>query len=106
LALSLYAARLQRRPPSGRLTFGFARAEILAAQANGITLLALGLVIVVEAVQRLFDPPTVAARIVVATASVGALVNLAAIWQVSRANRESLNVEASFRHLVTDFFAF
>jgi cobalt-zinc-cadmium efflux system protein len=106
LALSLYAARLQRRPPGGRMTFGFARAEILSAQANGITLLALGLVIVVEAVQRLFDPPQVTAQIVVATAAVGALVNLAAIWQVSRANRESLNVEGSFRHLVTDFFAF
>jgi len=106
LALSLYAARLQRRPPTGRMTFGFGRAEILSAQANGITLLALGLVIVVEGIQRLFDPPSVTAPIVVATATVGALVNLTAIWQVSRANRESLNVEASFRHLVTDFFAF
>jgi len=106
LTLSLYAARLQRRPPGGRMTFGFARAEILSAQANGITLLALGLVIVVEAVQRLFDPPQVTAQIVVVTAAVGALVNLAAIWQVSRANRASLNVEGSFRHLVTDFFAF
>lgn len=106
LALSLYAARLQRRPPGGRMTFGFGRAEILSAQANGITLLALGLVIVVEAVQRLFDPPSVTAQIVVVTAAVGALVNLAAIWQVSKANRQSLNVEGSFRHLVTDFFAF
>jgi cobalt-zinc-cadmium efflux system protein len=88
------------------MTFGFGRAEILSAQANGITLLALGLLIVVEAVQRLLDPPSVAAPIVVVTATVGALVNLAAIWQVSRANRESLNVEGSFRHLVTDFFAF
>ncbi len=106
LALSLWAARLQQRPPGGRMTFGFARAEILSAQANGITLLALGLVIVVEAVRRLFDPPSVTAQLVVATAAVGAVVNLAAIWQVSRANRENLNVESSFRHLVTDFFAF
>jgi cobalt-zinc-cadmium efflux system protein len=106
LALSLYAARLQRRPAGGRMTFGFGRAEILSAQANGITLLALGLLIVVEAAQRLFDPPSVTARIVVATATLGALVNLAALWQVSRANRESLNVEGSFRHLLTDFFAF
>ena len=106
LALSLYAARLLRRPPGGRMTFGFARAEILSAQANGITLLALGLVIVVEAVRRLFSPPPVTAPLVVATAAVGAVVNLLAIWQVSRANRQSLNVEGSFRHLVTDFFAF
>ncbi|HVU76358.1 MAG TPA: cation diffusion facilitator family transporter [Gaiellaceae bacterium] len=106
LALSLVAARLALRPPGGRMTFGFRRAEILSAQANAITLLALGIVILVEAVQRLVDPPSVSAPIVVVTAAVGAAVNVAAIWQVSRANRESLNVEGSFRHLLTDFFAF
>jgi cobalt-zinc-cadmium efflux system protein len=106
LGLSVLAARLRRRPPGGRMTFGFGRAEILSAQANGITLLALGLLIVVEAVQRLVSPPTVEAKLVVATAAVGAAVNVAAIWQVSRANRESLNVQGSLRHLVTDFFAF
>ncbi len=106
LALSVWAARLRRRPPAGRMTFGFGRAEILSTQANGITLLTLGLLIVVEAAQRLVSPPRVHAPLVVATAAVGAAVNLAAIWQVSRANRESLNVEASFRHLLTDFFAF
>jgi cobalt-zinc-cadmium efflux system protein len=106
LALSLVAARLALRPPGGRMTFGFRRAEILSAQANAITLLALGIVIVVEAAQRLATPPSVGAPLVVATAAVGAAVNVVAIWQVARANRESLNVEGSFRHLVTDFFAF
>ena len=106
LVMSLVVLRLAAQPARGNRTFGLRRSEILSAQANGITLLALGLVIVVEAVQRLFDPPQVTAQIVVATAALGALVNLAAIWQVSRANRESLNVEGSFRHLVTDFFAF
>jgi cobalt-zinc-cadmium efflux system protein len=106
LALSLWAARLAQRPPGGRMTFGFRRAEILSAQANAITLLVLGVLILVEAVQRLVTPPSVSAPIVVVTAAVGAAVNLVAIWQVARANRESLNVEGSFRHLVTDFFAF
>jgi cobalt-zinc-cadmium efflux system protein len=106
LGLSVGAARLARRPPGGRMTFGFRRAEILSAQANAITLLALGVLILVEAVQRLVAPPSVSAPIVVVTAAAGAAVNLVAIWQVARANRESLNVEGSFRHLVTDFFAF
>jgi cobalt-zinc-cadmium efflux system protein len=106
LGLSVLAARLRVRPPGGRMTFGFGRAEILSAQANGITLLALGLLIVAEALQRLVSPPSVDAPLVVATAMVGAVVNVAAIWQVSRANRESLNVQGSLRHLVTDFFAF
>jgi cobalt-zinc-cadmium efflux system protein len=106
LGLSLWSARLARRPPEGRMTFGFRRAEILSAQANAITLLVLGVLIAVEAVQRLLAPPTVEAPVVVATALTGAVVNLLALWQVARANRESLNVEGSFRHLLTDFFAF
>ena len=106
LGLSVWAARLAVRPAGGRMTFGFRRAEILSAQANGITLLVLGVLILAEAIQRLVSPPEVDAPIVVATAAVGAAVNVVAIWQVARANRESLNVEGSFRHLVTDFFAF
>jgi cobalt-zinc-cadmium efflux system protein len=106
LALSVWAARLARRPAEGRMTFGFRRAEILSAQANAITLLVLGVLIVVEALQRLMSPPSVDAPPVVVTALVGAAVNVVAIWQVARANRENLNVEGSFRHLVTDFFAF
>ena len=106
LGLSLWAARLGRRPPEGRMTFGFRRAEILSAQANAITLLVLGILIAVEAVQRLLAPPTVDAPVIVVTATIGAVVNVLALWQVSRANRESLNVEGSFRHLLTDFFAF
>jgi cobalt-zinc-cadmium efflux system protein len=106
LGLSVWAARLAARPPGGGMTFGFRRAEILSAQANAITLLVLGVLILVEAVQRLLSPPSVDAPIVVATAAVGAAVNVVAIWQVARANRENLNVEGSFRHLVTDFFAF
>jgi len=106
LALSVWAARLARRPAEGRMTFGFRRAEILSAQANAITLLVLGVLIVVEAVQRLMSPPSVDAPPVVFTALAGAAVNVFAIWQVARANRENLNVEGSFQHLLTDFFAF
>jgi cobalt-zinc-cadmium efflux system protein len=106
LALSLGAARLARRPAKGRMTFGFRRAEILSAQANAITLLVLGVLIVVEALQRLASPPSVHAAPVVFTALAGAAVNVAAIFQVARANRENLNIEGSFQHLLTDFFAF
>src|SRR5436305_5917599 len=102
LGLSVYAARLALRPPSGRMTYGFRRAEILSAQANAITLLLLGVVIVAEAVRRLFAPPQVHGSLVVVTAVVGALVNVLALTQVARANRESLNVEGSFQHLLTD----
>jgi cobalt-zinc-cadmium efflux system protein len=106
LGMSVWAARLARRPPGGWMTFGFRRAEILSAQANGLTLLLLGLVIVAEGVMRLISPPNVHAPIVVATAVVGALVNVVALRQVARANRANLNVEGSYRHLLTDLYAF
>jgi len=106
LGLSVWAARLSLRPAGGRMTFGFRRAEILAAQANGATLLLLGLVIVVESLRRLHAPPDVRGPLVVGTALAGAAVNVLALSQVARANRESLNVEGSFRHLLTDLYAF
>jgi cobalt-zinc-cadmium efflux system protein len=106
LGLSVWAARISRRPPGGGMTFGFGRAEILSAQANGITLLVLGVLIVAEAAQRLVAPPDVNAPLVVATAAAGAAVNLVALAQVARANRGNLNVEGSYRHLLTDFYAF
>jgi cobalt-zinc-cadmium efflux system protein len=106
LALSVWAARLARRPAGGRMTFGFRRAEILSAQANGATLLILGLVIAVVGVRRLVAPPSVHGGLVLVTAAVGAGVNVLALWQVARANRANLNVEGSYRHLLTDLYAF
>jgi cobalt-zinc-cadmium efflux system protein len=106
LATSVWAARLARRPPGGRLTFGLKRAEILSAQANGITLLVLGVAIVGVAAHRLVSPPEVHGLVVVVVAAVGAAVNVVALLLVAGANRASLNVEGSFKHLLTDLYAF
>ena len=57
IALALFAARLAQRPARGGFTFGFRRAEILSAQLNGATLVALAVVIAVAAIHRLIDPP-------------------------------------------------
>jgi cobalt-zinc-cadmium efflux system protein len=106
LGISVWAARLALRPPGGRMTFGFRRAEILSAQANGLTLLVLGAAIVVEGIRRLISPPDVRGGLVLATACAGVVVNVLALRQVARANRASLNVEGSYRHLLTDLYAF
>ncbi len=106
IALSLIAVRLAARPPAGGLTFGLKRAEILAALVNGATLFLLAGVLVFEAVRRLATPTSVGGAAVLATAAAGIVVNLLATWQLSRANRRSLNVEGSFRHIVTDLYAF
>jgi cobalt-zinc-cadmium efflux system protein len=106
LAAALVAARLATRPARGVWTFGFGRAEILAAQANGVTLLVVGLLIVYSAVRRLVAPPVVHGLLVLVVACAGIVVNLAATWTLSRASRESLNVRGAFLHVATDLAAF
>jgi cobalt-zinc-cadmium efflux system protein len=106
IVLSLIAIRLARRPAAGTMTFGLKRVEILSAQVNGITLLVLAAIIAFEGVRRLFDPPGVEGGIVLVVALAGIVVNLAATAVLARANRQSLNVEGSFQHLLTDLYAF
>jgi cobalt-zinc-cadmium efflux system protein len=106
LALALVAIRLARRPAKGAMTYGLKRTEILAAAINGTTLLVLGLLIVVEGIRRIVDPPDVEGGLVLAVAILGIAVNLAATWVLASANRQSLNVEGAFQHIVTDLAAF
>src|SRR5712692_11260776 len=89
LGLSLVVIGLAARPARGELTFGLKRTEILSAQANGATLLVLAGLIVYEGVHRLISPPQPQGTVILIVALVGILVNLAATWQLSKANRES-----------------
>jgi len=106
LAASLLAIRLARRPASGVWTFGLKRAEVLSAQANGITLLVVSALVAFEAITRLAHPVAVHGGIVVAVAAVGVAVNAAATWVIAKANRDSINVKGAFAHIVTDLYGF
>ena len=106
LALALVAAAVAARPAGGRWTFGFGRVEILAAQANGLTLALLGAWIVWEAGWRLADPVEVNAPLVGITAAVGIVVNLAVVALLARAQRRSLNLRGAYLHIATDLVAF
>ena len=106
LGLSLIVIRLVARPARGDLTFGLKRTEILSAQANGFTLLVLAGLVVYAGVSHLVSPPQPEGLPILVVALVGVAVNLAATWQLSRANRASLNVEGSFQHVLTDLVAF
>jgi cobalt-zinc-cadmium efflux system protein len=106
LALSLVAIRLARRPAAGAMTYGLKRSEILAAAINGTTLLVLGILIVIEGVRRIVNPPEVEGGLVLAVAILGIAVNLVATWILARANRESLNIEGAYQHILTDLAAF
>lgn len=106
IGVSIFALQLAMRPPKGQLTFGLKRAEILAAQFNGATLLVLALLIVYGAIRRLISPPHVMGTTVLVVALAGIAVNLAAVRILSGANRQSLGVEGAFQHILTDLAAF
>lgn len=106
LVLALVAIWFAKRPASGRFTYGFRRVEILSAQANGLVLLGLSVILVVEAVHRLIRPPRVTGPLVLAVALIGVVVNLVATWSMSKADRTSLNIEGAFQHIATDLLGF
>ncbi|NNN01649.1 MAG: cation transporter [Acidimicrobiaceae bacterium] len=106
LGASLWASSLSTRPARGKWTYGFVRAEILSAAGNGVTLLVVAAIISVEAISHLVHPGDVGGGLVVATASLGVVVNVTAAWILAKANRSSLNVEGAFQHIVTDLYAF
>lgn len=106
LAFALVASAMAGRPARGSWTFGFRRLEILAAQANGITLLVAAIWILVEAIRRLVHPADVRGGVVLVVALAGVAVNLVATLVLTRASRESLNVRGAFLHVATDLAAF
>ena len=104
LAVALVAMALSRRPATARRTYGYKRAEVLAALVNGVLLVALAAWISYEAIRRFRDPPEVLGGWMLAVGVLGIGVNLgaAAILFRDRGRGESLNVEAAFRHVVAD----
>ncbi len=103
---ALWAIRLAARPPAGAWTFGWKRAEIIAAAANGITLLVVAGIVAVQAVERLVHPAHVRGGPVLAVALAGIVVNILAARLLARASRSSLNVAGAFRHVLTDLYGF
>jgi cobalt-zinc-cadmium efflux system protein len=102
LGAALVAAWLAAKPATSERTYGYKRAEVLAALANGVMLVALAIWIFVEATMRLRDPGDVLGGWMLAIALVGLAVNVAAGLILSRARSHSLNVEAAFRHVFAD----
>jgi cobalt-zinc-cadmium efflux system protein len=99
--VALIAQFVARRPPSARASFGYARAEVLAAFVNALAMLALVVWIAVEAVSRLLQPIPVQGPVVMAVAIVGLAINLFVAWMLSRA-RGSLNARGALLHVFGD----
>ena len=106
IALSLLVIRFVQRPGGETLTYGRKRAEVLSGQANSAVLFVLGVLVTYEAIWRLITPPDVSGVLVTAVAAAGVVMNIAAAWVLAKANRQSLNIEGSFQHILTDLYAF
>lgn len=106
LAMAIVALRLARRPAQGRWTFGLARAEVLSAAVNGVTLLVVGAVVLVESIRRLVHPSGVTGAPLIVVAAIGLGVNLVATMLLARADRSSINIAGAFAHVATDAAAF
>ena len=102
LALALGAVWLARRPPTARMSFGWRRAEILAALANGVLLVAVSIWIIVESLQRLSDPPDFDALPTLVIGCIGLAVNIVGAAVLWRSGGQSLNVRAALFHVLAD----
>ena len=102
LGLALFAAWLAGKPATPERSFGYRRAEILAALANGVALVAISIWVFVEALSRLREPTEVLGGPMLAVATLGLAVNAAGAFILSRSGGASLNVEGAMRHVIAD----
>ena len=102
LTLSLFAMWIAKRPPTAKRSFGYYRAEILAALVNGATLIAVSIYIFIEAYHRLYEPPEVMGKWMMVVAFGGLVINGIGLWVLSAGRSESLNVQGAWLHVLTD----
>lgn len=102
LLLALFAQRVAARDRTRHRTFGYRRAEVLAAFVNGVALGVAGFGVLIEAVRRWADPPAIDGRAVLITATIGLGVNVAAALILSSGSSHNPNTRAAFAHVAAD----
>jgi cobalt-zinc-cadmium efflux system protein len=102
LGLSLFALKISTRPANHQMTYGYLRAEILAALANGIFLVLIGLFIFYESYQRFLTPPEIKSVPMLLIAATGLIANLATAALLFKGRRENLNLRGAFLHVLGD----
>jgi cobalt-zinc-cadmium efflux system protein len=102
IVLALLASSLAARPGGARRTFGYQRSEVLAALANGLVLVAVGLGVAIAAIGRLGDPPQIDGGGVLALGLLGLSGNIAATVVLAQGERADVNLEGVLRHSLAD----
>jgi len=102
LALAIFVGYLAARPATPERTFGFLRAEVIGAFANGAMLILVVGLIVREAVERFLHPPEVQGAGMLLVALAGLIANLAGAWVLSGSRKENINIQGAFLHMLAD----
>jgi cobalt-zinc-cadmium efflux system protein len=102
VGLSLLAVYFAARPPTARRTFGYARAEILAAMANALLLFGMATFIFIEAIRRLMSPPAVSSGLLIVFGVIAVAANAVSLLLLRRGQAESLNVRGAFLEVAAD----
>jgi cobalt-zinc-cadmium efflux system protein len=102
LSLAYVAMRLALRPPTDRHTYGFGRAEVLAALANGVLLLVAAVAVTIEAILRLRTPESLNGGAVIVVGCVGLIVNVGSALVLARHSHNNLNMRGAFFHMLAD----
>jgi len=102
LALAAMAFHVSKRPPDGKLTFGYQRFQILAAFVNGLSLLAIVGWILFEAVNRFLNPNEILGETMLVVAAVGLLVNMVSFAVLHTGDQENLNIRGAALHVAGD----
>jgi cobalt-zinc-cadmium efflux system protein len=102
LILALFVANLATRPANARRTWGYGRAEVLAAAAQAVVLLSVGIFVFVEGVYRIINPPEITSTLLLIFGIIGLVGNLASILVLVRVRRANFNLRAAFLEVVND----
>jgi cobalt-zinc-cadmium efflux system protein len=102
LVISLLAFWLIRKPPNHKASFGYYRAEVIAALFNGVVLLVVSFFIIKEAMMRFFTPAKVEADLMIAIALGGLLINIVGLWLLKEDKSSNVNVHGAWLHVLSD----
>lgn len=102
LVIALVARRISRRPADETMTFGYGRAEVVAALVNYTTLIVIAIYLAAEGVERLFNPVDVEGWIVVAVAGLALIIDTVTALLIFRMSKDSVNMRAAFLHNLAD----
>ena len=102
IALSYFANKVARKPQDVRKTYGYKRAEILAAFINASVLSGISIILIFEAVNRFRSPETINGTLMIAVAFIGLLANFISVFLLKKDSHGNLNIRASYLHLLSD----